>query len=50
MTKIISTVNYPISVKYNGKTIVVSPNESINIQNPEFLPATLPVGIVLVTK
>lgn len=45
MTKLISTVNYPITVKYNGQTIIVSPNETINIKKPELLPAVLPAGI-----
>jgi len=49
MTKIISTVNYPVSVKYNGQTIVVSPSETIKINNPELLPAVLPAGIRKVT-
>lgn len=47
MKKLISTVNYPIPVKYDGDTIIVSPNEVINIKKPNLLPAKLPAGIVL---
>jgi len=47
MAKIISTVKYPVSVKYDGQTIIVSPNESINIKNSELLPAKLPAGLIL---
>lgn len=47
MKKLISTVNYPISVKYDGNTIVVSPNEVLKIKKPNLLPAKLPAGLVL---
>jgi len=50
MTKLVSTVNYPVTVKYDGQTIVVSPNETINIKNPELLPASLPAGVVLIKR
>lgn len=50
MAKIISTVNYPVKVKYDGQTIIVSPNETIKINNPELLPATLPTGLIQVNN
>jgi hypothetical protein len=50
MSKLISTVNYPITVKYDGQAVVVSPHESINIKRPELLPADLPAGIVLIKQ
>jgi len=50
MVKIISTVKYPVKIKYDGKTIIVSPNETITIKNPELLPAEIPAGLILVNK
>ncbi len=47
MGKIISTVKYPITVQYNGESIVVSPGEKIKIKNVELLGA-LPSGLVLI--
>lgn len=50
MAKIISTVNYPVKVKYDGATIVVSPNEALSIKKPELLPGSLPTGLILINK
>ena len=47
MARLISTAKYPIRVKYDGQTIVVSPGEKLNIKNPELLPGKLPAGLVL---
>ena len=47
MAKLISTAKFPIRVKYDGQTIVVSPGERLNIKNPELLPGKLPNGLVL---
>lgn len=47
MSKLISMVKFPISVTYNGQTIVVSPGEKLNIKNDELLPGKLPDGLVL---
>ncbi len=49
MTKLISMVNYPVMVKYDGQTIVVSPNETIQIKHKDLLPGKLPAGLILVT-
>ncbi len=47
MGKIISTVRYPITVQYNGESIVVSPGAKLKIKNTELL-GVLPSGIVLI--
>jgi len=46
MGKIISTVKYPVTIQYNGKSIVVSPGAKLNIKRVELLGA-VPAGLVL---
>ena len=47
MGKLISTVKHPVTIKYNGQNVVVSPGEKLNIKNTEQL-AELPAGLVLI--
>lgn len=46
MGKIISTVKYPITIQYNGQSIVVSPGARLNIKKVELL-GVIPAGLVL---
>jgi len=50
MTKLISTVNKPVTVKYDGEEIVVSPRETIKNIDANKLPGKLPAGLSLVSK
>ena len=47
MGKIISTVKYPITVQYDGESMVVSPGAKLKIKNIKLL-GVLPSGIVLI--
>ena len=48
MKKLVSVVNYPITISYNGESIVVSPRQVIKNVDPEKLGEKLPNGIKLV--
>lgn len=50
MAKLVSTVNYPVTVKYDGGEIVVSPREVIKKIDVDKLPGSLPKGLKLVTQ
>lgn len=50
MTKLVSTVKIPVTVKYDGEEIVVSPRETIKHVDVNKLPGKLPVGLTLVNK
>ena len=46
MGKLISTVKYPVTIQYNGESIVVSPGAKLNIKKVELL-GVIPTGLVL---
>jgi len=50
MAKLISTVNYPVTVKYDGSVIVVSPRETIKKIDKNKLPGSLPKGLRVVEE
>lgn len=49
MAKLVSNVNYPVTVSYDGGQIVVSPRESMKIDENK-LPGSLPKGLKVVKK
>jgi len=48
MAKLVSTVNYPVTVNYDGSVIVVSPREVIKKIDENKLPGTLPKGLKVI--
>lgn len=50
MAKLISTVKFPVIVKYDGEEIVVSPRETIKNVDVNKLPGKLPAGLTLIDK
>ena len=45
MARLVSTVNFPVTVKYDGSEIVVSPREVIKRIDTNKLPGSLPKGL-----
>lgn len=50
MANLVSTVKFPVNVKYNGEEMVVSPRETIKNIDSSKLPGVLPRGLALVNK
>jgi hypothetical protein len=48
MSKLVSTVNYPVTVQYDGSQIVVSPREVIKKIDKNKLPGSLPKGLKVI--
>jgi len=47
MGTLISTVNYPVTVKYDGESMVVSPRAKLKIEKLSLLQGNLPKGLII---
>jgi len=50
MVELYSTVNYPITIKYNNELMVISPYEKVKNVDKSKLSMPLPKGVILKEK